>query len=182
MTQIEQAIESQAELVREEINNALHSLDNIKERVADVASKRRTFGKTIDEWTQELTVQIAQDADPARVKMYLSRLSLNLDLAYRNLNKSKSMFHNYRLSYAPALNAEITTQANHKGRKTVPALDTMSHVASNILGDRSLMVIEFESAIDFWTSTVWRLKDQIDIVKSISMANGTMVRAGEYGA
>lgn len=178
--QTEAAIENQAELIKEEIEVAIHSLDSIKAKVADLTSKRRTFGKTMDEWHTELHVQIAYDADPARVKLYLSKLGHNLDTAYRNLRKVKSMFHNYRLSYAPALSGEIAGQANHKGRKVAPALDTMSHVASNVLGDRSIMVIEFESTIDFWTSMVWQIKDQIDIVRTMSMANGTMYKVGEF--
>lgn len=177
--QIEAAIENQAELIKEEITNALHSMEVIKQKVAEVSTTRRTFGKTIAEWNQELALPIAHDADPGRVKYYLSRLSHNLDIAYNNLSKIKLMYYNYKLSYAPALSNEIAGQANHKGRKVAPALDTMSHVAANQLGDRSTVAIEFEAFIGYWQDTVWRIKDQVSIVKMIGMTNGTMAKIGE---
>lgn len=179
MTQQEAQIENQANLVKEEIVNALHSMEAIKEKVAEIALKRRTFGKTVDEWNDILTIKIDAQADPARVKYYLSQLAYNLDTAYRNLTKIKVMHSQYKLSYMPAISMEVSAQANHKGRKVAPALDTMLQVAQNNLGDRALTSIEFETFIEFWTDMVWKIKNQIDIVKTISITNGTMYKVGE---
>jgi hypothetical protein len=176
---IDMQIENQAELVKEEITTALHSMEAIKERVADIALKRRTFGKTVDEWNDILTIKVDAQADPARVKYYLSQLAFNLDIAYRNLTKIKIMHSQYKLSYMPAVSMQVNAQANHKGRKVAPALDTMLQVAQNNLGDRALTAVEFESFTEFWTDMVWKIKNQIDIVKTISMANGTMYKVGE---
>ena len=176
---IEAQIENQANLVKEEIITALNSMESIKEKVSEVTVKRKTFGKTIEEWGDTLTIKIAPDADPARVKYYLSQLAHSLDITYRNLSKIKLMHSQYKLSYMPALAMEVSTQANHKGRKVSPALDTMLHVAQNNLGDRALTALEFEAFTEFWTDMVWKIKNQIDIVKTISMANGTMYKVGE---
>ena len=172
-------IENQAELIKEEVLTSIRSLDAIKEKIGEISITRRTFGKTVDEWNTELSVQVDPQADPARTKYYLSRLSGSLDTAYRNLTRTKIMYSQYKLSYIPALSNEISLQANHKGRKVVPAMETMSRVAENSLGDRSVAVIEFETFIDFWTDMVWKIRNQVDIVKTICMSNGTMYRVGE---
>lgn len=179
-SQLETQIENQAELVQEEIIASIQSLDAIKAKVTHVAMRRLTFGKTIDDWNKQLSLPIDPSADPARVKYYLSILAGNLDTAYRNLTAIKIMYHNYKLSYEPAVNAEVSAQANHKGRKVAPALETMNKVAENNLGDRSLAAIEFQGYIEFWTDMVWKIKDQIGIVKAIGMSNGTLYRVGEY--
>lgn len=179
MTQQEAQIENQANLVKEEIVNALQSMEAIKEKVAEIALKRRTFGKTVEEWNDILTIKIDAQADPARVKYYLSQLAFNLDTAYRSLTKIKVMHSQYKLSYLPAISMEVSAQANHKGRKVAPALDTMLQVAQNNLGDRALTSIEFEAFTEFWTDMVWKIKNQIDIVKTISITNGTMYKVGE---
>jgi hypothetical protein len=172
-------IQNQAELIKEEVLTSIRSLDAIKEKIGEISITRRTFGKTVDEWNTELSVQVDPQADPARTKYYLSRLSGSLDTAYRNLTRTKIMYSQYKLSYIPALSNEISLQANHKGRKVVPAMETMSRVAENSLGDRSVAVIEFETFIDFWTDMVWKIRNQVDIVKTICMSNGTMYRVGE---
>lgn len=179
MTNLDAQIENQAELVKEEITAALHSMEAIKERVADIALKRKTFGKTVDEWNNELTISIDAQADPARVKHYLSQLAYRLDIAYRNLTKIKIMHSQYKLSYLPAVSMQVTAQANHKARKVSPALDTMLQVAQNNLGDRALTSVEFEAFTEFWTDMIWKIKNQIDIVKTISINNGTMYKVGE---
>ena len=179
-SQLDQQIDNQAQLVQEEVLASIHSLDAIKAKVAHVAIKRMTFGKTIDEWNKELSIQIDPSADPARVKYYLSLLSKNLDTVYRNLSTIKIMYHNYKLSYNPAMNSEVSAQANHKGRKVAPALETMNRVAENNLGDRSLAAIEYEGYIEFWNDMLWKVKDQVGIVKAIGMSNGTLYKVGEY--
>lgn len=171
--------ENQAELIKEEIISTLQNMEAIKEKVAGIASKRKTFGKTVDEWNDELTIPIDAQADPARVKFYLSRLAHNLDTAYKNLTKIKIMYSQYKLSYEPAVACEVSTQANHKGRKVAPSLDTMMKVAQNNLGDRSVTALEYETFIEFWTDMTWKIKNQVDIVKSISITNGTMYKVGE---
>jgi hypothetical protein len=180
MSELEEAQAlNQAELVKEEILSTLGNMEAIKERVADIASKRKTFGKTVDEWNDFLTIKIDAQADPARVKFYLSKLAYNLDIAYKHLTKIKIMYSQYRLSYEPAIACEVSSQANHKGRKVAPSLDTMMKVAQNNLGDRSVTALEYQTFIEFWTDMTWKIKNQVDIVKSISISNGTMLKVGE---
>ena len=90
------------------------------------------------------------------------------------------MYAKYKLSYFPHYNAIVHKQATHKGRKVAPSMDTMAKVAESELGDRALAVIEFEALIDFWLDLVFKLKTQVELVRTISISNGTQYKVGEY--
>jgi hypothetical protein len=136
--------------------------------------------KTLEQWHNDLSIKIDPSADPARVKYYCSQLSLHIDTAYRNLAKAKQAYAKYKLSYLPHFSGSITKQATHKGRKVAPAMETMMRVTENELGDRSLVITEYEALIDFWMDMVFKLKNQLDLVKTISISNGTQYKVGEY--
>jgi hypothetical protein len=173
-------MDSQGQIIKEEIEDAMTRVDIIESHVIKTIHTRKTFGKTIDEWHKELSIPIDPAADPAKIKMYCSQLAFNLSLAYRNLSKAKALYSNYKMSYNTAFNDKVATQASNRSRKVVPSADTMTKVAESQLGDRALVVMRYESAIDFWQSMVFKIKDLIDIVKTMGMSNGTLYKVGEY--
>lgn len=172
--------ENQARIIREEIQDSLEKVNDIQSEILPLISTARTFGKTIAEWEKEFTLPISADADPQRVKYYCSVLSQHLEVAYRNLRKIKVLYSNYKLSYNSALNDKVAVQANNRGRKVAPALETMTRVAESQLGDRALVEIQYKCMIDFWQNMVFKVKDQVDIVKTIGMSNGTSYKIGEF--
>lgn len=173
-------VQNQAEIIEEEIQEAIEKSTAIEESVAQTLRSRRTFGKTIDEWHKQLTVRIDPTADPAKVMLYCSQLALNIDIAYKNLSKIKILYSNYKMSYNTILNHKIFAQANNRGRKVVPALETMERVAQCELGERALTAAQYEAFIEFWQNMVFKLKDLIDITKTVGMSNGTRYKIGEY--
>lgn len=152
----------------------------IESSVLETANSLYTFGKTYERWFKELTVPLDPAADPAKVKLYCSQLGNNLDTAYRNLSKSKLIAFNYKLSYNGAFNDKVAAQALNRTRKVAPAIETMTKVAESQLPDRTVTLKRLEHAVEFWESMVWRIKDQIGIVKTIGMTNGTMANVGEF--
>ena len=170
----------QAELIAAEVEANLLSMNEIKNKIADIANKRKTFGKSMEEWFQILNVKIDPSADPAKVKYYAAQIANNLSVAYDNLARIKVMYAQYKLSYLPALSQKVTYQTNHRGRKVPPALETMIKVSENELGDRSLLPVEFEAYIDFWQDMVYKLKDTANQLKTITVSNGTLYRVGEF--
>lgn len=173
-------IEQQAQLIGDEIEASLQSLGAIKVESYKKALEARIFGKTLDKWHDELNIKIDPGADPARVKYYCSQLAGYLNTTYMNLAKAKQAYAKYKLSYYPQLSSSVSKQALHKGRKVAPAMETMMRVTENELGDRSLAVVEYEALIDFWLDMVFKLKNQLDLVKTISISNGTQYKVGEY--
>ena len=103
-----------------------------------------------------------------------------MDIVYANLARSKQMYAKYKLSYFPHFNSIVHKQATHKARKVAPAMDTMIKVAESELGDRALAVIEFEALIDFWMDIMFKLKSQVELVRTIAISNGTQYKVGEY--
>jgi hypothetical protein len=176
----EELINQQAQIVSDEIDASLNSIGAIKVGTYRKAIECAIFGKTLDQWHDQLSVKIDPGADPARVKYYCSQLAMHIDTAYRNLAKAKQAYAKYKLSYLPNLNAGISKQATHKGRKVAPAMETMLKVVENDLGDRSLVITEYEALVDFWLDMVFKLQRQTDLVKTISIANGTLNKVGEY--
>lgn len=180
MTETQQQIENQAGVIKEEIEALLGTTAAIEESVMVTARETQTFGKTIDEWHKELSIQIDPSADPAKVKIYCSQLSRALDTAYRNQSRAKVLAFNYNLSYNKAFNEKVTAQALSKTRKVAPAMDTMTRVAEAQLPERVITKKKFEMVIEFWEGMIWKIKDQINLVNTISMANGTLLKVGEY--
>jgi len=172
--------QNQAEMIGEEILNALDRGAAIEEAVTRTLQEKRTFGKTIREWHKELSVKLDPAADPAKIMLYCSELSKSIDTAYKNLALIKVLYSNYKLSYNTALSDQISAQANNRSRKVVPALETMERVAQGHLGDRALTAAQYETFIEFWQNMVFKLKDLIDVVKTMAMSNGTRYRIGEY--
>lgn len=173
-------IENQAGIIKEEIQNLLDTSATIERAVIETANETQSFGQSLDTWHKELSIKTDPSADPAKVKLYCSQLANNLDLSYRNLSKAKVIAFNYNLSYNKVFNEKITVQALNKGRKVAPAMDTMTRVAESQLPERAITQKKLEMVIDFWEGMVWKIKDQVNIVKIISMANGTLLKVGEY--
>jgi len=173
-------VQNQAEMIGEEIQGALERSQAIEDVVTTTLREKRTFNKTVDEWHRELTVRIDPAADPAKVMKYCSQLALSLDTAYKNLSTTKVLYSNYKLSYNSALNDRITAQANNRSRKVVPALETMERVAQGELGDRALTSAQYETFIEFWQNMVFKLKDLVELTKTMAMCNGTRYKVGEY--
>lgn len=141
---------------------------------------KKTFGKSIDEWHRVLTVKVDPSADPAKVNLYCSELALNIDTAYRNLSTTKYLYSLYKMSYDNAINDKVAAQALNKSRKVIPSADTLVRVAESQLGDRVIVAAQYEAAIEFWQNMVYKLKDLIDLVKTVGMSNGTRFKIGEY--
>jgi hypothetical protein len=150
--------------------------------VVKAADNLITWGKTVDEWHKELTVHIDHSADPAKIKMYCSQLSYNLNQAYRYLSKSKSVAFSQGLAYNKAFNEKIAAQALNRSRKVAPAMDTMTRVAESQLPEMVLVQKRADMQVEFWEQMVWKVKDQINIVNTMSMSNGTLYKVGEYNA
>jgi len=181
MTEIQQEqINNQAEIIKEEIETLLDTAETIESNVIKTANEMQSFGKTLNQWYKELTHPIDPSADPAKVKLYCSQLSRSLDIAYKNLSKAKVIAFNYKLSYNKAFNEKITAQTLSKSRKVAPAIETMTRVAENQMPERTITLKKLDMVIDFWEGMVWKIKDQINIVNTISMANGTLLKVGEY--
>lgn len=154
---------------------------HIEESISDLLNNKRTFGKTVDEWHRDLSLAIDPSADPAKVNLYCSQLGERLNLAYKNLDKTKMLYFLFRLSYDRARDNKITQQALSKGRKVMPALESMEKVAESQLGDRTLTSKQYEAMISFWQSMVFRLKDNIELIKIMGASNGTRAKiGGEY--
>lgn len=158
----------------------LDTSETIEESVIQTSNEMRTFGKTPDQWHQELTIPFDPAADPAKIKLYCSKLGNNLNQAYRNLSKAKVIAFNYGLSYNKAFNESISAQALNRSRKVAPAMETMTAVAESSMPERVIMAKKCKLAIEFWEGMVWKIKDQISIVNTMSMANGTMYKVGEF--
>ena len=181
MTGVEaEQVENQAAIIKEEIETLIDTSNTIEDAVIQTAHETQSFGKTLDQWHKELSIRLDPSADPAKVKLYCSQLGNSLDIAYRNLSKAKVIAFNYNLSYNKAFNEKITVQALNKSRKVAPAIETMTRVAENQLPERTLTLKKLEMTIDFWEGMVWKIKDQVNIVNTISMANGTLLKVGEY--
>lgn len=181
MTEIEEEqIQNQADVIKEEIQTLLDTSMTIEGKVVQTAAETRSWGKSLDEWHKDLTVPLDPSADPGKIKMYCSRLGNNLDIAYRNLSKTKTVAFNYGLSYNRALNEKITEQALNRGRKVAPAIETMTRVAEHKLPERVLVHQKLAMDMDFWEQMIWKIKDQIGIVKTMGMSNGTMSNVGEF--
>jgi len=181
MTGIQQEqIQNQAEIIKEEIEDLLETSGTIESCVIETANSLTSFGKTYQQWFKDLTVPLDPSADPAKVKLYCSQLGNNLDTAYKNLSQSKLIAFNYKLSYNGVFNEKVAAQALNRSRKVAPAIETMAKVAESQLPERTVTLKRLEQAVEFWESMVWRIKDQIGIVNTISMANGTMMKIGEF--
>ena len=181
MTEVrEEQLQNQAELIKEEILQGLDATQTIEESVMETVSTARTFGKTVDEWYKEMSVPLDPSADPAKIKLYCSQLGNHLDTAYKNLAKAKLVDFNYKLSYNIAFNEKLAAQALNKSRKVAPAIETMSKVAESQLPERAITAKRCEMAIEFWQDMVWKLKNKVSIVNTMSMANGTMGKVGEF--
>lgn len=173
-------IQNQAEVIKEEIEELLELSGTIETSILQTVNAATSFGKTYDSWFKELTVPIDPSADPAKIKLYCSQLSRSIDVAYRNHSKSKTLAFNYKLSYNGAFNDKVAVQALNRARKVSPTIETMSKVAESQLPERTVTLKRLEHAVEFWGDMLWRLKDQIGLVNTISMANGTMAKVGEF--
>lgn len=176
----EEQVQNQAELIKEEIETLLETSMTIENEVIQAASEMQSWGRTLDQWHKDLTITIDPSADPAKIKLYCSQMSNNLDIAYRNLSKTKGVAFSYGLSYNRALNEKITVQALNRGRKVAPAIETMTRVAENQLPEMSLVQKRCEMAVQFWEQMIWKIKDKISTINTMSMANGTLARVGEF--
>lgn len=176
----EEMVQNQAEVIKEEIQTLLDTAMTIESEVVQTATETRSWGKTLIEWHREMSVPLDPSADPAKVKLYLSQLANHLNTSYDKLSRTKTVAFNYGLSYNKAFNEKIVAQALNRSRKVAPAIETMSKVAEGQLPERTLLHKKLAMDIDFWEQMIWKLKDQIGIVKTISMANGTMANVGEF--
>ncbi len=180
MVETQASTENQAQVIKEEIEGLLETSRTIEESVIQASNSIMSFGKSLDDWHRELTIVLDPTADPAKVKMYASQLSNNLDTAYRNLSKAKAIAFSHNLSYNSAFNEKIAAQALSRNRKVAPAMDTMTRVAENQLPERVLVHKRAEMTVEFWESMLWKIKDKINVVNIMSMSNGTLYKVGEF--
>ena len=166
------------EEIQREIQRSIDNLSIASILVAKIAAKRKYFGKTLDEWDEQLSISINPDCNSNQIINYCSQLNTNLGTIYSHLSRSKKMYSDYKLSYIPAyaegLKNEVSKYAIKDKRP--PALDSLKAINEAKLSDRALMSVEFESLIEFWQDMLYKVRNQIDLIKIVGMANGTRAR------
>ena len=162
--------------VKSEILKSISNISDASKAVAKIATERKYFGKTLDEWDTCFSVTINTDCNSAQLINYCSQLNSNLNTIYSYLNKSKKMYSDYKLSYGPAFSEGLRKELSAYTTKRPPALDSLKAITETKLKDRTLMTIEFESLIEFWQDMLYKVRNQIDLIKIVGMANGTRAR------
>ena len=182
MTPVEQQLqENQAEIIAEEVREALGSVDLIYSEIEKIANNRMLYGKTAAQWIEWFQIEIHPQPDPIEIQGYCALINERLQKAYSFKNKTLNHFATYKASYEEEKAKEISRIANRKDRKVVPSADTLALVAESQMGNRKIMHDQFQLYIDFWQNIIYKLKDQLELVKIAGMSNGTLYKA-ERGA
>jgi hypothetical protein len=182
MTEIEDKLqENEAEIISEEVREALESVDLIYSEVEKIANNRILYGKTAAQWIHWFEIEIHPQPDPLQIQQYCALLNERLQKAYGLKSRTLNHFATYKASYEEEKAKEVSRIANRKDRKVVPAADTLALVAESQLGNRKIMHDQFQLYIDFWQNIIYKLKDQLELVKIAGMSNGTLYKA-ERGA
>lgn len=172
---------NEAEIIAEEVNEALASVDLIQHEIESIANNRMLYGKTATQWLEWFNVVMHPQPDPLQIQGYCSILSERLNEAYKLKAKTLNHFATYKASYEEEKAKEISRIANRKDRKVMPSADTLELVADSQMGTRRIMYDQYQIYIDFWQNIIYKLKDTLELVRISAMSNGTLYKA-ERGA
>lgn len=182
MTELSAAlIANEAQLIADEVENALQDIDLIQYKVEQVSNQRRLFGKTAEEWITYFTVKVSPHAGPVEISSYCAELTEKLGKAYDFKLKTQNYYATYMISYEEQMSQEISRHALNKSRKVMPSSETLELVAHSQMGNRKLMYDQYKIYVDFWQNIIYKLKDTLELVKTMAMSNGTLAKA-ERGA
>lgn len=173
---------NEAEVIAEEVQAALESVDLIALEIAKIADQKRLYGRTAKEWLEYFEIQLHPQPDPLQIQGYCSLLNERLQLAYKYKLRTMQHFATYKASYEEEKAKEISRIANRKDRKVMPAADTLVLTAEAQLGNRKIMADQFQLYIDFWQNIIYKLKDTLELIRIAGMSNGTLYKAerGSY--
>lgn len=173
---------NEAEVIAEEVQIALQSVDLIASEIAKIADQKRLYGRTAKEWLEFFQIDIHPQPDPLQIQGYCSLLNERLQLAYKYKLRTMQHFATYKASYEEEKAKEISRIANRKDRKVMPAADTLVLTAEAQLGNRKIMADQFQLYIDFWQNIIYKLKDTLELIRIAGMSNGTLYKAerGSY--
>jgi hypothetical protein len=173
---------NEALVISKEVEDALASIDYIQFEVEKIAAQRQLYGKTSAQWLEYFKVEIHPQPDPLQIQGYCALLNERLNLAYSLKLKTKNHLATYMASYEEQVNKEISKMAFNKARKVMPAADTLEKVAHSQMGNRKIMLDQYNIYIDFWQNIIYKLKDSLELVRIAGMSNGTLYKAerGSY--
>lgn len=182
MTPVEVKLQqNEAEVIAEEVRQALGSVDLIYCEVEKIANNRMLYGRTAAQWLEWFQIEMHPQPDPLQIQGYCALINERLQKAYSFKSKTLNHFATYKASYEEEKNKEISRIANRKDRKVMPASDTLELVAESQMGNRKIMHDQFQLYIDFWQNIIYKLKDTLELVRISAMSNGTLYKA-ERGA
>lgn len=171
-----QLAENEASLIQEEVDSIIYTSEIVQQKLIEIERNRTYFGKTISAWCEYFDIAIDENADPARVKLYIAKINERLNVAYLHHSKAKRFLTDYMCGYDKHKNELIEKHAMNKARKTMPAADTLDKVAASQMGDRTVVITQLQNSVDFWQNMIYKLNKTMDLVKIISMSNGTMAK------
>lgn len=169
--------ENEAQVIAEEVQAALQSVDLIALEVAKIADNKRLYGRTAKEWLEYFNIEIHPQPDPLQIQGYCALLNERLQLAYKYKLRTMQHFATYKASYEEEKAKEISRIANRKDRKVMPAADTLVLAAESQMGNRKIMHDQFQLYIDFWQNIIYKLKDTLELIRIAGMSNGTLYKA-----
>lgn len=173
--------ENEAEVIAEEVLNALQSIDLIQAEIEQISSQRRLYGKTAQEWIEYFNIELHPQPDPLQIQQYCFLLNQKLSEAYKMKTKTMHHFATYKASFTEEVNKEISKHALNKSRKVMPSAETLEMVAHSQMGNRKIMYDQYQIYIDFWQNIIYKLINTLELVKIAGMSNGTLYKA-ERGA
>ena len=172
---------NQNAIIKESVEELFEETDMMQFEVEQIAKNKRLLGKTVAEWEVFFRIPVSRSADPSAVSEYCSMIIEKLDAAYANKFKLESQLMAFKMAYQQGHNEAVIREAEHKGRKVVPKLETMEAVAAAKMGTWTITVTRYEKAIAFFQSMIYKLNTTLEAVKTIAMSNGTL-RKAEMGA
>ena len=66
--------------------------------------------------------------------------------------------------------------ATNMTKKTLPAAHTLEKIAASQMGDKTVVITQLQNSVDFWQDMIYKLNKTMDLIKIMSMSNGTMAR------
>ena len=172
---------NQSEIIKQSVEELFEETDMMQFEVEQIAKNKRLLGKTVAEWEQYYRIPIARHADPMAVSDYCAQIVEKLDNAYSNKFKLESQLMAFKMAYSQGHNDAVIREAEHKGRKVVPKLETLDAIAAAKMGTWTITVTRYEKAIQFFQSMIFKMNTTLEAVKTIAMSNGTL-RKAEMGA
>jgi len=161
-----------------EIETTLEEIDSVREEIEKLSSIRFIREKTIEQWSEEFSVDFNRQATPVHVNMILEKLAANLDKANKFCNQAKHEKAIFKTFFSKEKRSKIGMEAARKGRKT-PSLETMTTLAESALGNKTLVKEYYDFEVDFWERMIWKIRNQIEIANILTMSNGTKYKIGE---